>query len=1130
MLAVGDLLQDRYQIVRALGQGGMGAVYEAVDRRLGHPVAVKQILHSDPALRVAFEQEARLLAALRHPALPKVTDHFVEASGQFLVMEFIPGEELAVLALRRREPLPVQDVLHWADQLLDVLIYLHQQTPPVIHRDIKPHNLKLNAQGAVMLLDFGLAKGAPGQASDVRSLAGYTLHYAAPEQLRGEPSDPRTDLYALAATLYDLLAGERPPNALQRLTATAGGQPDPLPPLHLRNPAVSPAVSGVIQQALTLAASARFAEAAAMRLALHRAGGEATQIVASAAFVTTLAATPTPAHNLPAQLTSFVAREAEVAAVQQYLQADGVRLVTLTGPGGIGKTRLALATATRCLADYRDGVFFVSLAAISDSSLVLPTIAQTLGLRETPHTPVRQSLHESLRDKEMLLLLDNFEQIVAAASDVSDLLLAAPHLKLLVTSREALQVRGEQEYLVPVLELPDLRRLPPLDELAHCAAVRLFVQRAQAVKPNFALSADNAAAVAEICKRLDGLPLALELAAASTKILSVHAILARLAERFELPTSGLRDLPARQRTLRGLIGWSYDLLTEDEQAVFRRIAIFAGSFALDAAEAVCQATGRAEVDVLDTVAALVGKSLVRPLDPDAQEPRFTLLETIREFGLKQLAEQDEAQAVGDAHAAYYDGLVQEAERNIWGANAAVWVSRLDAELENLRAGLTHLLAQPTGAEAGLRFAGSLWRFWEIRGYIQEGRDWLDRALARREEVPPAGRWLALHGAGNLAIDQDDYALATTHYQESLRLLQGMLTTLEEPLRVLRTRYAIANTLNNLGLTALLQGQFDQATIDLQEAMAIYRELIDHSETLPFEPRIGLGLTISNLALSHLWLSRYAEAEAYSQEALTLYRKLGDERGIGWSLQRLGMVARHRGEYEQAAKLYQEAKARFEKQSNQADMAMIYLSLGELARQQGQDEQAEAEFQRGLTLARELGNRKDTARLLNARSALARRRGDYAQAATLNDEAIRLDRQIGNLFGLSDALMQRGRLALARQDTCAAAGDLAKSLRLKAQLGERRGIVDLFKAFAALILAEDGDAAVAGRLFAAAETLRLALGAAVPPVERTGDTLLLETVRAMLLPADFAAAWAEGEAMELDEAIAYALAQQDKEKS
>jgi predicted ATPase/predicted Ser/Thr protein kinase len=1108
MLAPGAWLQERYQIVAPIGRGGVGAVYQAADSRLGHTVAIKEILHRDTALRTAFEREARLLAALRHPTLPKVTDHFVEQAGQFLVMEFIPGEDLGALLLRQREALPVDDVLRWAGQLLDVLIYLHGQNPPVIHRDIKPQNLKLNERREVILLDFGLAKGAPGQPLSERSVAGYTLHYASPEQLRGEQTDARSDLYTLAATLYDLLSAVKPPDAARRLTTVAAGQSDPLLPLNMLNPAVPAGVAALVHQALALAPPARFADAATMRLALHATAGDTTEVLATATPVRL----PAPPHNLPAQLTSLVGREAEVATVQQLLLAEHLRLVTLTGAGGIGKTRLALAIATGCLGHFQDGVYFVSLASIRESHLVLPTLAQTLGLREAPNTTVLQSLQQHLRDKELLLVLDNFEQVVAAAPLVSALLVTAPRLKVLITSREVLQIQGEQEFPVPALALTHLKQLPPPAELAQVAAIKLFVQRAQAVKPGFRIDDSNAAAVAAICKRLDGLPLAIELAAASTRVLPPQAILTRLAERFDLLHSGARDAPDRQRTLRASIAWSYDLLAAEEQALFRRLAVFAGSFDLAAAEVLGKGSGQLATFVLEGITGLIDKSLLRVLEPVGDEPRFSMLEMIREFGLRILAEEGEAESVRSAHAEYYFQLVWQAQRHFWGANIAQWVTRLESENDNLRATLDYLLSSADGAERSLLLAGSLWRFWEIRGYIVEGRTWLERALERRAEAPPSSRWLTLHGAGNLAADQGDYETAQSCYRESLHLLQDLLPGLEDPAAIRSTQRGIANSLTNLGHTALLQGDYAEAVRVTAEALSIHRQL---------DNQVGMAITINNLATINLHQSRYAQAEALSTESLALYRTLGDERGIGWNLHRLGTIARERGEYERASSYYQGCMALFERLSNQADRASLLFDLVELARQQDENEQAETHFQVGLTLARELGDKKEIANLLDRLSLIACRRGRYSPATTLNEESVALQREIGNRFGLSEALYGRGRIAFAQGRYDAAAHDYSESLQIKSQLGDQRGIVVLLKALALLLWAAGHSPERATRLFAASEKLRHAIGIVVPAAEQASEEEALAAMRTTLDPQTFALAWESGERLDVEQAVAHA---------
>jgi predicted ATPase/DNA-binding SARP family transcriptional activator len=506
-------------------------------------------------------------------------------------------------------------------------------------------------------------------------------------------------------------------------------------------------------------------------------------------------------NNLPAQPTPMVGREVELEAARRLLREE-VRLVTLTGPGGVGKTRLGLQVAAELLDDFPDGVFLVELAPIIDPGLVASTIAQRLGIRETGGQPLLESLKEYLREKQLLLVLDNFEHVLAAAPRVAELLTGSPQLQVLVTSRAVLHLRGEQELPVPPLAVPDPKRLPPTPAVSQYAAVELFIQRALNVRPDFAVTDENAPAVAEICARLDGLPLAIELAAARIRLLSPEALLARLERRLPLLTGGARDLPERQQTLRAAIGWSYDLLQEGEQRLFRRLSVFVGGCTLEAAEAVCHAEGELAIDVLDGVASLVDKSLLQQDEtgagwgprtvpagtegarahaakrwvaaPGAGEPRLAMLETIREYGLECLEASGEAVAVRRRHAHFFLGLAEAAEPPLAGADQGKWLARLEREHANLRAAL-EWLAESGEAEGGLL----------VRGYWSAGRGWLERhwgndstAQALLEESLAIFRRLSYQrgiaaspqGMGEVASAQGDAERARTLYEESLALL------------------------------------------------------------------------------------------------------------------------------------------------------------------------------------------------------------------------------------------------------------------------------------------------------------------------------------------------------------------------
>ena len=515
-------------------------------------------------------------------------------------------------------------------------------------------------------------------------------------------------------------------------------------------------------------------------------------------------------NNLPAQATPFIGREGAIRAIKEHLSRGKVRLLTLSGVGGTGKTRLALQAAADLVDEFEHGVFFVPLAALSDPALVLPAIAQTFDVREAAGRPLHDQLKEYLREKEMLLVLDNFEQVIDAAPAVGDLLSAAPRLKVLVTSREILRLSGETDYPVQPLSLPDSKRLSPVNVLTQYEAVALFVERAVAVKPSFTVTNENAPAAAEICHRLDGLPLAIELAAARVRVLPPQRMLAELAHRLSFLTGGARDLPARQKTLRSAIDWSHDLLTADERKLFRRLAVFVGGCTLEAIESVCIPEN--DLPAVETVESLVDKSLVNETETHG-EPRFAMLETIREYAGERLLAEGEAESVRDGHLRYFVVLSEETKAKLMGAEQAVWLLRLEAEHENLRAALEWDLASP-GSRRGLRICAALQRFWSTRGYFGEGRRWCARILGKSDGGEQTSeRANALNTAGALADLQGGYSAARMQYEESLAIR-----------RKLGDRRGIAASLGNLGIVSLEQGA-------LAAARTLIRgELGDHAGT------------------------------------------------------------------------------------------------------------------------------------------------------------------------------------------------------------------------------------------------------------------------------------------------------------
>ena len=474
-------------------------------------------------------------------------------------------------------------------------------------------------------------------------------------------------------------------------------------------------------------------------------------------------------NNLPMQPTPLVGRERETAEVADRVKIEEARLLTLTGPGGTGKTRLALQAAADLLEEFEDAVFFVALATITDPALVASAIAGPLGVKESGDQPLEEGLKAYLRDRNLLLVLDNFEQVLEGAPLVGGLLDACPKLKVLATSRIPLRLYGEIEYPVPPLALPDPTVLPPLEVLTQYEAVRLFVERAKAVKGDFEITNESAPAVAEICARLDGLPLAIELAAARVRLLPPQKMLQRLGNRMKLLKGGARDLPTRQQTLRGAIDWSHDLLEEDEKTLFGRLSVFAGGRTLEAMEEICDPEG--DLDALEGVESLVGKSLLKQEEGSGGEPRFVMLETVHEYAREKLKESGWAEEMQRLHAAYFLAMAEEAEPELRGPREQEWMDRLEAEHDNLRVALSWSLGGGDGV-LGLRLAGALGQFWKVRGHFSEGRGWLEEALAGCGEAPPDARARVLAESGNLAMDQGDFERSKASSQEALAPLSG----------------------------------------------------------------------------------------------------------------------------------------------------------------------------------------------------------------------------------------------------------------------------------------------------------------------------------------------------------------------
>ena len=997
-----------YEIVAPIGAGGMGEVYRARDSRLDRPVAIKILtgtFSADSDRLRRFEQEARSASALNHPNIVTIYDLGQDGSTHYIAMELVEGKTLRELL--NPGLLSTRKAIEIATQVAEGLAKAHEAG--ISHRDLKPENLMVSQDGFVKILDFGLSKltSPSGRGSEYATLEFQTrpgmllgtVEYMSPEQACGGVSDFRSDQFSFGLVLYEMMTGKR---AFQRSTAAetiVAVLREQAEPIAERNPNAPAPLCWAIERCLAKEPEKRYASTRDL----------ARELAAIRDRFSEKAPKPVQARpaNLPAQRTGLVGRQKDVVAAKELLLRPDVRLVTVTGPGGIGKTRLAVEVASGLVDRFPGGTHFVPLSAVQDPDLIVSVIVQALGIRGDGGKPALEILKENLQDllqAPMLILLDNFEHLIVAAPTVAELLAIGPNLKIMVTSRAALHVYGEHEFPVSALALPDPRSLPSADALSQYSSVALFVERAIAARPDFELTRENAADVADICVRLDGLPLAIELAAARIKVLSPGSMRIRLESRLQLLTGGARDLPLRQQTLRAAIDWSYDLLNPAEQKLFRRLSVFVGGCTLEGVEAVCDTKGDLGLDLLDGMASMVDKSLVQQVESTKGESRFVMLHTIREYALEKLEASGEKPLTKRAHAAYFLVLAEEEPTEQGGAAGMAWLERLTIEHDNFRTAL-EWLTETADTEWALRLGAALFRFWEMGEYLSEGRDRLDKVLKLAGKLGPTKAGArAFFAAAALAGEQRDYGSASKLVRESLNIASQ-----------LHDQRGVGVCLNALAIYTRDCGEVEEASSLFEQGIVVWRELGD---------RQAEARSLSNLASVVKLQGDHARALSIYADCLSIFQSLGDRAGVAWSMNYQGDVARDQGDAAAARRLYRLALEMFRELGDRVGIASTLVDLGNLARGEKDYATANSLYRECIKLFQELEHKRGIARLLECFACSASAQFEAERALRLAGAASALRENIGAPLTPVEQAKLEASLSSARQVLGDATGTIA----------------------------------------------------------------------------------------------------------
>lgn len=1053
---IGKVINDRYHLIEELGRGGMGSVFKAFDQDLQREVAIKFLNQAlfDRQERNRLIHEARLIAKLKHPNIVSVFDVGEFENFPYFVMEFVSGD-----SLRDRKISDLYAIRQICIQICQGIDHAH--TNGIIHRDLKPENVLLDSDGRVKIADFGIAHSDVTLITETGTLSG-TVNYMAPEIVKGDSFDGRADLYSLGVILYELTTGQLPFTADTMVAVISKHLfEEPVPPIEI-NPDLPPDFNQLILSLLSKDPNERPSSAAELIQFLDF--GDTSPLTWTSPG--TLSQIPSldvsPPHNLTNFPSSFIGRREDLDNIGAMLSDEQSRLITLVGIGGIGKTRLATQAAMNALRDYADGVWMMELASLTEPDLLPQQAASVLGVSAQE---AREGYGETdvlvdyLRDKDMLLVIDNCEHLIQASALFADSLLkGCPQIKLLATSREDLRIPGESIYHVSPMQLPGDDT--SIDQLISYEAIDLFTERAIAARHDFQLTGENSAAVIQICRRLDGIPLAIELAAARVKILSPEQIAERLQDRFQLLISGSRTALPRQKTLEATMDWSYNLLDHSERTLLRKFAVFSGGWTLEAAETIGSSPDVDKGLILDLLSQLVEKSLVL-VEEQKGSVRYRMLETVRQYGIKKLTEEGELFQAQRRHVYYFIQLAELADDGLRNSNQLDSIKALENEHDNLRRALRWAI-ENSDAESACRLVAALGWFWFMRGYWKESWIWLEQILGFGADTGPLLRAKAIYKAG------------------ALQLIRGKLTGM----------------------------------IDLVEDALNTCRNYDESE--------GTAWCLNLLGQADSWGYKDEDrGAARLSESIDLFSMLEDEWGVAWSLRYLGQINDNRGNYEQGISQQKESLRLFEEVGDQWNCAHSLYLLGSSYFQHGDLDQAKRAFEQSLEKCKIVEDKVMEAHAIRGLARLAIQRDDLVQAEHLSRKALEDLQKFGDENCSAGALRDLGEIARQQGNFDQSAAYLCESLQIFNKLGNDIPIMFTLMRFAALASTTDRNQ-VATRLLAAVGALTSeSAWQSLVMVRNEHDKLTVST-RKKLGDHLFEKFSADGAGMSRDDAVALAF--------